>query len=409
MKYKDLETLNKIIEELKASPNADENIQFVLRLADESVKAETLQELIQSGQSTALTPSNDKQDKEAKFGLKFTTKEIDQMPKTFKKEFRAEGCTARIRKRQTGKNSYTYEIRYRRNGYNITITDKNLENGKSRFLEALKMAEETRHYGNVPYTFNAFSNYYFQKFRIHKVTPQTFKKDMSRYNLYLKPYFKEKPIKRITPDDCQRLLDDIKATGKGKTTEEIRALLMVIFKMAIAHNLIDRNPLDVVLYIKHENQHGEALTKEEERILLTALKDNPYRSAFALALYTGLRPNELKTAKIDGKFIVAINSKRKNGKIEYKKIPITKMLAPYLEDQELNIPCYRYMREKVKEILPNHKLYDLRTTFYSRCKECGISEHAMKEFVGHSLGKLGNAYTDLSEEFLVEEGEKFVY
>ena len=232
---------------------------------------------------------------------------------------------------------------------------------------------------------------------------------MSRYNLYLKPYFKEKPIKRITPDDCQRLLDGIKETGKGKTTEEIRSLLMVIFKMAIAHNLISHNPLDVVLYTKHENEHGEALTKEEEGILFKALEGNPYRSAFALALYTGLRPNEYKTAKIEGKFIVAINSKRKNGKIEYKKIPITKMLAPYLEEQELNIPCYRYMREKVKEILPNHKLYDLRTTFYSRCKECGISEHAMKEFVGHSLGALGNAYTDLSDEFLLKEGEKFVY
>ena len=219
----------------------------------------------------------------------------------------------------------------------------------------------------------------------------------------------EKPIKRITPDDCQRLLDGIKETGKGKTTEEIRSLLMVIFKMAIAHNLISHNPLDVVLYTKHENEHGEALTKAEEGILFKALEGNPYRSAFALALYTGLRPNEYKTAKIEGKFIVAINSKRKNGKIEYKKIPITKMLAPYLEEQELSIPCYRYMREKVKEILPNHKLYDLRTTFYSRCKECGISEHAMKEFVGHSLGALGNAYTDLSDEFLLKEGEKFVY
>ena len=31
----------------------------------------------------------------------FTEKEIQQMPKTFKKEFRADGCSARIRKRKT--------------------------------------------------------------------------------------------------------------------------------------------------------------------------------------------------------------------------------------------------------------------------------------------------------------------
>ena len=191
--------------------------------------------------------------------------------------------------------------------------------------------------------------------------------------------------------------------------EEVRGLMSVIFKMAIAHNLIDRNPLDVVLYKKHENEHGVALTKEEEKLLLSKLNGSPYRSAYALALYTGLRPNEVKTAKIEGKFIVARNSKRKNGKIEYKKIPITKMLAPYLEEQALIIPCARLFREKFKEILPNHKLYDLRTTFYTRCTECGVAEPAIKEYVGHSLGALGNAYTDLSDEYLLKESEKFVY
>jgi hypothetical protein len=177
LNYKELQKLNEIIERLKATPNADENIQFVLDLADCAVKIETLEELMRNGNTTKQT-SKQKQDEQAKFGLHFTNEEIRQMPKTFRKEFRAEGCTAHIRKRSCGKQTFTYEIRYRRNGYNITITDKNLEKGKQRFIEALKTAEKSVHYGNIPYTFHAFSNYYFQKFRIHKVTPETFKKDM---------------------------------------------------------------------------------------------------------------------------------------------------------------------------------------------------------------------------------------
>ena len=86
---------------------------------------------------------------------------------------------------------------------------------------------------------------------------------------------------------------------------------------------------------------GVALTLEEERLFKNALKDNRYISAFMLALYTGLRPNELYTAKIEGNFIVAINSKRKNRKLEYKKIPISKMLKPYIANG-LIIPNIKY-------------------------------------------------------------------
>ena len=344
--------------------------------------------------------------------LKFTEKEISKMPKTFRKEFRTQGCTAHIRKRTDGRYVCSYEIRYRRNGYNISVSAKTVEQAKIRFIEALKTTDpqtSTKENG-TPKTFNEFSLYYFENFRKRKVTERTMKEDLWRYKKYLLPVFGSTPIKSITPLQCQNLIDGIVKDGKEKTATEIFSMLNVIFKMAIRHDIITRNPLDIVFIKKHERKHGIALTRDEEKTLLQAVAGTPYQIMFAVALYTGLRPNEYETARINENFIIAKNSKRKNGKIEYKRIPITPMLRPYLDNvTELKFYKPEQMRNKMKPILPDHKIYDLRTTFYTRCQECGISEVAIKLFVGHSLGGLADTYTDISNEYLLKEGEKLNY
>lgn len=398
--------LNNLLDFLKATPHSDEYIDFVLQLAEESITMETLQNLIKN--NAAAQSDVKEQGLDDISGFKFTNKEINQMPKTFRKEFRADGCTARIRKKPSGKNGYLYEIRYRRNGYNISASNKNLEEAKRHFIEQLKTAKVSKKITGVPKTFHSFTMYYFENFRIKKVTEKTYKTDYNRYKRYLQPYFEEIPLVKITPKDCQDLLDDLEEEGKGKTAGELYSLLSVIFKTAMLHRLIDYNPLDIVIHTKHESQHGVALTKEEEKKLLEKTNDVILRNALALGLYTGMRPNEYKTAKIEGNFIVAVNSKRKNGKIEYKKIPITKMLEPYIANG-LNVPTEKRLRAAIRAVLPDHKLYDLRTTFYTRCMECGVTEPALKEFVGHSFGQLGDAYTDLSDEYLLQEGAKLLY
>ncbi len=401
------ERLTSLIKFLAGAPNSDEHIGYVLKLAEESATNEKLQNLIEK--NNAVVKSDVKEERLDDISeLKFTNKEINQMPTTFRKEFRADGCTARIRKKPSGKNGYIYEIRYRRNGYNVGVSNKNLEEAKRLFIEALKTAKVSKKITGVPKTFHSFTMYYFENFRIRKVAEKTYKTDYNRYKKYLQPYFEEIPLVRITPKDCQDLMDELEEEGKGKTAGELFALLSVIFKMAMCHRLIDYNPLDIVIHTKHESNHGVALTKEEEAKLLNNTSDVILRNALALGLYTGMRPNEYKTAKIEGKFIVAVNSKRKNGKVEYKRIPITKMLKPYLKDG-INVPTEKRLRAAIRAVLPDHKLYDLRTTFYTRCTECGVAEAAMKEFVGHSLGQLGNAYTDLSDEYLLQEGAKLLY
>ena len=382
---------------LANQPNSEEKIKLLLTGLFATAKKADFNE--QKNTETSVSSK-----------LFFTQKEISLMPKTFKKEFRTDGCTAHVRKRKCGKNSYTYDIRYNRNGYSICVTNKNLETAKQLFIEKLKTAKPVIKKVNSLSNLHTFTLYFFEKFRLPKVSKLTYDADWHRYKNYIQPVFGDKHFNQITPEHCQNLIDSILAQGKGKTAEEIYSLLSIIFKGAIAHGLMDKNPLVLVVKMKHEGKHGTALTKDEEKRLLQAYQNTKYQTIFALALYTGLRPNEYNTARIEGKFIIAINSKRKNKRVEYKKIPITPMLEPYLQGIDTLEKINRdVIREKFKEVLPNHILYDMRTTFYSRLKECGIADAARDEFVGHSLGALGNAYTDLSEEYLLKEGEKFKY
>ena len=394
-----LDTLQYIPDENKR----DEATQLMLKSASESITLERLKK-ITSFDSRA-------QDNEEVF-WKFSAKEISSMPKTFRKEFRTEGCTAHVRKRRSGKNNWNYEIHYRRNGYNITVSSNYLDEAKRKFIEKLHYIDKhgTEKENTVPSTMDAFSMYFFENFHKRKVVQSTYRIALNQYKNHVLPHFGDMPIKKITPKKCQELLDKIDASGISRTADDIFSMLNVIFKAAVKHAIIEHNPMDMVFHKKHEREHGTALSKEEERKLLDSMKGTQYELMFAVALYTGMRPNEYKTATIDGKFIVAKNSKRKGGKIEYKKIPIHPMLSPYMQGvNELKFCNENTLRDKFRKLFPERRLYDLRTTFYTRCQECGVAPVARDTFVGHSLGELGNTYTDLSDEFLYAEGQKIKY
>lgn len=359
--------------------------------------------------ATKTTPDVGTPDEDMQGFVDFTEKEIETMPNKFRRLIIIQKKRCRMRKHQSGANTTTYEIRFRQDGYDVSACGKTIELAKANFIKKLKTAQPKRREENrasIPLTFSSFAFFYFENFRKEKISEQTFKTDSQRLKKHLQPFFKEMPLKKITPSTCKELLDELEERGLGKTGDEIFSLMSIIFKGAIAHGIIERNPLTVIPRIKHEQEHGVALTKEEEKLLFERTTEPGFDVAFALALYCGLRPNELATATVQGDFIKAINSKRKGRKVEYKKIPIIDRLRPYLVNGIPPLPTPQLLRRRIKAALPNHKLYDLRTTFYSRCAELGVAEAAQNEFVGHSLGALGNAYTDLSDEYLLKEGKK---
>lgn len=72
--------------------------------------------------------------------ITFTQKEIMQMSKTFRKVFRLQGCTAHVRKRQDDRYNCSYEIRYTRDGYNISASGTTLAAAKQKFIDKVNNA-----------------------------------------------------------------------------------------------------------------------------------------------------------------------------------------------------------------------------------------------------------------------------
>ena len=404
--------LNDIIKTLKAIPdNNDDIARAVLKAAADSITLDKIKALtnVKATDSQEITD----EDISGSERLVFSRKEINSMPRTFRKQFRCKGITAHVHKRRSGKHNWNYEIRCQVNHQKINVSSNNLETAKQKFITKLYEVESgivKPKDDGIPSTFDKFANYFFEKFYKRKVCEETYRVAMSNYKNHVLPHFGDVRLNSITADKCQNLLDSLIEEDKLRTEENVYTMLNMIFKAAVKHAVLKHNPIDMVFHTKHEREHGKALTKDEECKLLEETAGTPYQQMFAIGLYTGLRPNEYKTAYIEDGFIVANNSKRKNGKAELKKIPITPMLAQYVkEGDKLSFTRLEQIRHKFNGILPGHKLYDLRTTFYTRCTECGIAEAAIKKYVGHALGGLADTYTDLSDEFLKAEAKKFYY
>lgn len=344
--------------------------------------------------------------------LKFTEKEISQMPKKIRIVIRECDCTVYARKRTTGRYKCSYEIQFNRKGYRISASGRTKEEAKARFIEKAKALDVQENNGcvAVPTNFNEFAVYWFENFHKRKVSAKTFEHDIKLYYRHIQARFGKLPIRHINAVMLQSFLDGF--ADRPKTAKDLYSLLNQMLNMAVKHGLLRLNPISICLISNYEQVHGSLIEKDEERKLFAAYKGTEWELPFAIAIYTGLRPNEYASATIDDGFIRAINSKRHNSKgKEYKTIPITPMLRPYLKDVLAlpTMPNVQTLTRRLKRVLPNHKLYDLRTTFQTRCTECGIPDAVIGVWMGNSIGKLKEAYTDFSKSFLLKEAEKFIY
>lgn len=332
----------------------------------------------------------------------FSKKEFSFMPKlkNLHYRYRADGI---------------HEFRYRRNGIFKSFASVNLKTAKDKAIVFIRqLSEQEKAFGSKAYIrFEPFANNYIENVKKVNVAENTYSKLLNRYHKHILPVFRNKIITDIKAPAIQTFLNDIIKKGFHRTAEECFFLLKTIFQYAVDNEFITKNPINAVKIPKHRRSTGIALSIEDEKEFIKNLDGTIYKTRILVLLYTGCRPCELPTAELkkDG-FITFRNMKQKNGIIEYKDIPITPMLAPYVENIKKELP-FTYpdrMKKTCTEKLKNYRVYDLRHTFATRCQECGVPQEIVARWLGHKSGKItDNTYTHFSPSFMKEQAKKVYY
>ena len=358
-----------------------------------------------------------------KSGFKFTRQEIKAMPEHIRKIFIANNYIVNYRITSNG----YFEARIRRKGMYIEASGRDFETMRKRFMDRLaafyersaqpaaEPPEQVRTAKTV-----LFGDYARDWLKIKEQTtkPSTFKEYERSFRVDLEPTFGMKPLADITRNDLQTYLFGIVGENKHRKAEKLALMLNCIFDMA-AEDFCLPSPMKKVVLPAYQTKRGQALSKDEETRLVNYCKTHKEvegTDALLVLLLFGLRKSELKSIEvIDGQLLQCETSKERLGQnVVLRKIPFTPMarkMLSFIDFERAKAANLNTISTRMKRLLPERHPHELRHTFITRCRECGVQSEVVSIWAGHSLtGTItSTVYTHFSEEFQLKEAEKVVY
>ena len=359
-----------------------------------------------------------------KLGFKLTKEEIKAMPEIIRKIFIANNFIVNYRITSNG----YFEARIRRKDMYIEASGRDFETMRGRFMERLSAyyksmpaAQEKTEQApandskKLPY----FCDYAEEWLKIKEQTtkPSTFKEYKRTFTADLAPAIGKKRLDEITRNFLQEyLLAVFKQTPRK--AQKLQLMLNCIFDMACEDFGIN-SPMKRVVLPYHQSKRGNALTLDEETRLVNYCKTHKEvegTDALLVLLLFGLRKSELASIEVvDGKWLQCETSKERLGQnVVLRKIPFTaqaKKVLTYIDFDRARITNLNTISTRMKRLFPEHHPHELRHTFISRCKECGVASEVVSIWAGHSLSGTitSTVYTHYSEEFQLKEAEKVSY
>ena len=372
----------------------------------------------------ALNKEIGKLSEKGKNGFQFTKQEIKAMPEHIRKIFIANNYIVNYRITSNG----YFEARVRRKGMYIEASGRDFETMRSRFLQRLSAFYERPpvqpiEQTPVPVTTAKtvlFGEYGKEWLKIKEQTtkPSTYKEYERSFRVDLEPAFGNKPLADITRNELQNYLFGIVGENKNRKAEKLALMLNCIFDMA-ADDFSIPSPMKKVVLPSYQTKRGQALTKDEETRLVKYCKTHKEvegTDALLVLLFFGLRKSELASIEIiDDKWLQCETSKERLGQnVVLRKIPFTpqvKKVLPFIDFEKAKNTNLNTISARMKRLLPERHPHELRHTFISRCKECGVASEVVSIWAGHSLSGTitSTVYTHYSDEFQLKEAEKVIY
>ena len=107
------------------------------------------------------------------------------------------------------------------------------------------------------------------------------------------PYLGEMYLASIKPKHIRDMQIEIAEDIGAASAQHARKHALAVLKMAVADELISRNPAEHVRPVRKDREEVRIWNADEVRAFLEAARGHPYYAMFYLALMTGLRPGEL--------------------------------------------------------------------------------------------------------------------
>lgn len=350
--------------------------------------------------------------------LKFSKKEILQMPTVYQSIFAAGNLIVHYRLRKDG----VYEARFHRQGIDIEVSSKDFSVLKQKFIEKLRNFK-VNHDGKANVV-KTFAEYAEEWLNIKRVTtkPSTYSEYARMLNHDILPVFGNKPVLEIDRSALQSFLLTYVDNGTIRTADKLFLVLRCIFDV-VADDYCISSPMKKVIVPNYQSKKGSAFTYEEEQQLINYCLSNLNKDtshALMVLLYTGLRRSELASLNvINGVWLECDTSKERMGKnVVKRKIPFTPMMKrviPYIDFEKAKNVNLSSLHTTMKRVFPQRHLHELRYTFITRCKECGVHGEVVMLWDGHEEDKtvhssrIDRGYTDFSDEFMLREAEKVAY